>query len=161
MPRSWFKLYSQIHLLCTITQNWIIIFNCYYQMPNFSSISFHNFSSNQIVFLDFCRVSEDLTVKIAGFVPVKESDSIDYYHMGKKTSLPVKWMALEALTKRLFSEKSDVVCIGKYYGKPGLPQIVQNSMRISLFARFGRNQGSLISVRENFIFYLIDDVGHQ
>lgn len=61
--------------------------------------------------LYICRISVDMTVKIAGFVPMKDSNLLDYYHMGKKTSLPVKWMALEALTKRSFSEKSDVVGI--------------------------------------------------
>ena len=55
-------------------------------------------------------MSEDLTVKVADFVPVQGSSSLEYYCMGKKTSLPVKWLAMEVLTNRVFSGKSDVVC---------------------------------------------------
>ena len=54
------------------------------------------------------RVSEDLEIKISDFGLAKEVGHDDSYVMGKKTKLPIKWMAIESLNG-VFSEKSDVV----------------------------------------------------
>ena len=64
-----------------------------------------------------CRVSSDLTVNIADFGLSRDVYSKDYYRMGTKTMLPVKWMAPESLIDNLFTIKSDVVshaCIGTH-----------------------------------------------
>ena len=48
---------------------------------------------------------------IADFGLSRDVYSKDYYRMGTKTLLPVKWMAPESLADNIFSVKSDVVCI--------------------------------------------------
>ena len=61
------------------------------------------------VFLVCFRVNEDLTVKVADFGLSRDIYSKDYYRMGTKRLLPVKWMAPECLTANIFTVKSDVV----------------------------------------------------
>ena len=55
------------------------------------------------------RVSGELTVHIADFGLSRDVYSKDYYRMGTKTMLPVKWMAPESLADNTFTVKSDVV----------------------------------------------------
>ena len=59
--------------------------------------------------LRHCRVSRTLNVNIADFGLSRDVYSKDYYRMGAKTMLPVKWMAPESLTDNIFTTKSDVV----------------------------------------------------
>lgn len=54
-------------------------------------------------------MSADLTVNIADFGLSRDVYSKDYYRMGTKTMLPVKWMAAESLNDSVFTVKSDVV----------------------------------------------------
>ena len=54
-------------------------------------------------------MSADLTVNIADFGLSRDVYSKDYYRMGTKTMLPVKWMAPESLNDNVFTIKSDVV----------------------------------------------------
>ena len=51
-----------------------------------------------------------MTVKVADFGLSRDIYSKDYYRMGTKSLLPVKWMAPESLNDNVFTEKSDVVC---------------------------------------------------
>ena len=46
---------------------------------------------------------------IADFGLSRDVYSKDYYRMGTKTMLPVKWMAPESLNDNVFTVKSDVV----------------------------------------------------
>ena len=62
------------------------------------------------IFVNY-RVSDTLSVKVADFGLSRDIYSKDYYHMGSKTPLPVKWMAPESLKENIFTEKSDVVSL--------------------------------------------------
>ena len=63
-------------------------------------------------------VGENKTLKISDFGLSKKIDGV--YASSTKTRLPVRWMAPEAITHRLFSEKSDmcvtlvVFCLHKH-----------------------------------------------
>ena len=46
---------------------------------------------------------------IADFGLSRDVYSKDYYRMGTKTLLPVKWMAPESLNDNVYTVKSDVV----------------------------------------------------
>jgi serine/threonine protein kinase len=59
-----------------------------------------------------CMVSGELTVHIADFGLSRDVYSKDYYRMGTKTMLPVKWMAPESLADNIFTVKSDVWSFG-------------------------------------------------
>ena len=48
-------------------------------------------------------------MNIADFGLSRDVYSKDYYRMGTKTLLPVKWMAPESLNDNVFTVKSDVV----------------------------------------------------
>ena len=51
-------------------------------------------------------------VKIADFGLVRDLHSDDYYVMeNMNTPLPIKWMALECMTGKKFSLKTDVVSV--------------------------------------------------
>ena len=51
-----------------------------------------------------------MEVKVADFGLSRDIDSKDYYcSADKQAKLPVKWMALESLTKSVYTSKSDVV----------------------------------------------------
>ena len=56
------------------------------------------------------RLDETLVVKVADFGLSRDIYTKDYYTSeDKQVKLPVKWMALESLTKATYSVKSDVV----------------------------------------------------
>ena len=58
----------------------------------------------------FYRVNGDLNVRVSDFgLSRVVTNGTDYYRMGSKKQLPVKWMAPECLTDGLFTTFSDVV----------------------------------------------------
>lgn len=60
--------------------------------------------------LSFCRIDENNRVKVADFGLARDVYETEYYHRsGRRSRLPVKWMALESLDHGSFSCKSDVV----------------------------------------------------
>ena len=58
----------------------------------------------------FSRLDDTLTVKVADFGLSRDIYTKEYYSSDdKKARLPVKWMAIESLTKNVYTSKSDVV----------------------------------------------------
>ena len=56
------------------------------------------------------RLSEDHVVKVADFGLSRDIYTKEYYSSeDRQAKLPVKWMAIESLTKNIYSTKSDVV----------------------------------------------------
>ena len=57
------------------------------------------------------RIDADLVVKIGDFGRSRDlEDDEVYISQDRKAKLPVKWMAPESLERKLYDEKSDVVC---------------------------------------------------
>ena len=57
-----------------------------------------------------CRVDERFAIKIADFGLSRDIFHGDYYRMQSLDQpLPVRWMAYESITERLFTQKTDVV----------------------------------------------------
>lgn len=57
------------------------------------------------------RLRDDMTVCVADFGLSKKIYSGDYYRQGRIAKMPVKWIAIESLADRVYTSKSDVVCI--------------------------------------------------
>ena len=57
------------------------------------------------------RIDDKLRIRIGDFGVSVDLYSSKYFQQGEEFSvkLPVKWMALESLLNRIFSEKTDVV----------------------------------------------------
>jgi len=59
-----------------------------------------------------CLVSDDLTVKIADFGLAVDVYETDYYRIGTRGILPVRWMSPESLKDGVFDSRSDVWSYG-------------------------------------------------
>ena len=57
------------------------------------------------------RVDDMLSVKVADFGLARDIYTTEYYRVDQKTTLPIKWMAVESLLDGYFDEKTDVVCM--------------------------------------------------
>ena len=57
------------------------------------------------------RLTDEKRVKIADFGMARLMNENDYYRQCDSTPVPIKWMAPESVLEKLYSEKSDVVCI--------------------------------------------------
>ena len=77
---------------------------------------------NRIFMLAYCfiftRVDKDLTIKIADFGLTRDIYSDDYYRMGHKSRVPIKWMPPESINDRYYDHKTDVV--RNYTHKPSV-----------------------------------------
>ena len=62
------------------------------------------------------RIHTNFVIKVADFGLAESIDTTNklYFRQDKKAAikLPVKWMAPESINDGVFSEKSDVVCVG-------------------------------------------------
>ncbi|KAK2588363.1 hypothetical protein KPH14_004377 [Odynerus spinipes] len=59
-----------------------------------------------------CMVSRDLVCKIGDFGMARDIYETDYYKIGKKGLLPIRWMAPENLSDGVFTSDSDVWSFG-------------------------------------------------
>lgn len=59
-----------------------------------------------------CRVDENLRVMIADNALSRDLFPADYHCLGDNENRPIKWLALESLTKRQFSPAADVWALG-------------------------------------------------
>ena len=58
------------------------------------------------------RVAFNGVIKVADFGLTENVYQRNYFRQGSTSvKLPIKWMAVESLHERVFSEKSDVVCV--------------------------------------------------
>ena len=55
------------------------------------------------------RIDDKLHVKVADFGFSRDVYATQYYRLGHKTRLPVKWMPPESLLDNIYNERSDVV----------------------------------------------------
>ena len=63
--------------------------------------------------IDFMhRVASTGVIKVADFGLTEDVYQRNYFRQDSTSvKLPIKWMAVESLHDRVFSEKSDVVCV--------------------------------------------------
>lgn len=57
------------------------------------------------------RLNENMSVCVADFGLSKKIYNGDYYRQGRIAKMPVKWIAIESLADRVYTSKSDVVCV--------------------------------------------------
>ena len=57
-------------------------------------------------------VANEEQVKISDFGLARQSREKDYYQMTSNTNIPIKWMAIESLTHRIFATQSDIWSFG-------------------------------------------------
>lgn len=62
-----------------------------------------------MVYVAMSRVDEDLVIKVANFGLSRDIYCDDYYRMGHKAKVPIKWMPPESIHDRYYDLKSDVV----------------------------------------------------
>ena len=62
-----------------------------------------------------CRIDDQYVIKVGDFGLTEDIYSKNYFRetAGESVKLPIKWMALESLFERIFSEKTDVVSVWK------------------------------------------------
>ena len=60
------------------------------------------------------RLNEDLMVKVSDFGLAKKLDQSDYVTHDQYKQLPIRWMSMEAMEKRIFTIKSDVVFLSLF-----------------------------------------------
>ena len=60
--------------------------------------------------LHICRIDKDLVIKVADFGLSRDIHSDDYYRMGHKAKIPIKWMPPESIHDRYYNQQTDVVC---------------------------------------------------
>uniref|UniRef100_A0A6V7MAY0 receptor protein-tyrosine kinase n=1 Tax=Bracon brevicornis TaxID=1563983 RepID=A0A6V7MAY0_9HYME len=59
-----------------------------------------------------CMVSKDIVCKIGDFGMTRDIYETDYYKVGQKSMLPIRWMAPESLSDGVFTSDSDVWSYG-------------------------------------------------
>ncbi|NXE58260.1 NTRK1 factor, partial [Casuarius casuarius] len=59
-----------------------------------------------------CLVGHDLVVKIGDFGMSRDIYSTDYYRVGGRTMLPIRWMPPESILYRKFTTESDIWSFG-------------------------------------------------
>ncbi|NXW45144.1 NTRK1 factor, partial [Nyctiprogne leucopyga] len=59
-----------------------------------------------------CLVGQDLVVKIGDFGMSRDIYSTDYYRVGGRTMLPIRWMPPESILYRKFTTESDIWSFG-------------------------------------------------
>ena len=62
-----------------------------------------------IMLLHNCRIDKNLVVKVADFGLSRDIYCDDYYRMGHKSRVPIKWMPPESIHDRYYDHKTDVV----------------------------------------------------
>ena len=62
-----------------------------------------------IIIILVYRINDQLLVKVADFGFSRDVYATQYYRLGRKTRLPVKWMPPESLLDNIYNEKSDIV----------------------------------------------------
>ena len=50
-------------------------------------------------------------IKVADFGLARDIYADDYYRMGHKSKVPIKWMSPESIHDRYYDQKTDVVCV--------------------------------------------------
>jgi len=69
-------------------------------------------SVTAVLLIDVYRLDDGMTIKVADFGLSRDIYERDYYSCdGRRSRLPVKWMAIESLEKGVFTSKSDVVSV--------------------------------------------------
>ena len=71
------------------------------------------------------RINHHFVIKISDFGLTEDVYARNYFRQAAETAikLPVKWMAPESFQDKIFSEKSDVVCISMHeLYLPGSPK---------------------------------------
>ena len=75
----------------------------------------------------YFRIDAHLSVKVGDFGFSRDIYNIDYYHLERKTRLPVKWLPPESLFDNKYDEKTDVVCAAYTMFKLAVTTLVTKS----------------------------------
>jgi len=63
------------------------------------------------------RIDKELVIKVADLGLAKYIYADNYYRMGRKSKIPIKWMPPESIHDRYYDQKTDVVGNVKYINK--------------------------------------------
>lgn len=63
------------------------------------------------------RIDKELVIKVADLGLAKYICADNYYRMGRKSKIPIKWMPPESIHVRNYDQKTDVVGNVKYINK--------------------------------------------